>query len=561
MARRRILVLGGALAGPTAAARARETDEEARITILTREARVAYAAAGLPYHLSGEVRSLEALDRERAEFFRRVYRIDVWAGCEATAIDPFRRVLEVRRKGGVRRLPYDALIFALGARARAPEPALTGDNVNTLRTLDHVLRLEEELRRGRRRVAVIGAGLHGVAVVDGLVRGGAEVTLIERAPRILPQFGIQAARLAHEALERRCEVIPGATVVDATARRGRIRSLRLSTDRDVPVDFVVLTAGIAPATELLARVGAHLAPDGSAYVTERAETSLAGIYACGVCVSVPHLWSGLHLWSAQGAVADKTAQVAGANAAGGDARLAPVAGTMIRRVLDWTVARTGLTEREARAHVGADFQMTTVHAPSHDPYFPDAHPVLVQLFWDRASGRVLGAEVAGRSGVDKRIDVVAAALAGGLTVEDLARTDFAYAPPYGSQRDPVNVAATAAACERAGLVRFVTPEELHERLADTLVVDVRARADAREGGIPRARRLPLEELRGRFRTLDRRRAIATYCDTGRRGYLAARILVQKGFRDVVNLEGGFRSWRLSGLPVQASRRRKNGRKE
>ena len=403
------------------------------------------------------------------------------------------------------------------------------------------------LQQGHKRVAVVGAGLHGVAAVDGLVRAGARVTLIEREPEILSQFGTQTTRIAYDALAAGATVLTGVAVTGTRLRDGRVVALTLSSGAEVETDFVLMTAGIAPRTELLGRAGAHLAPDGTVYVTERAETSIPSVYACGLCVSVPQVLTGAHVWNAQGTVADKVAQVAGTNAAGGSARLLPVAGSMIRRVLDVVVARTGLTERQARAAVGANFQMTTVHAPSHDAYFPGSELMLVQLFWDRATGRVLGAEVAGRTGVDKRIDIVATAVEGGLTIEQLAAIDFAYAPPYGSQRDPINVVATAAAAERAGLGRFVTPEELARAGACVQRVDVRPRREYEARRIPLAQGIPLEALRDRLTELDPQRGIVVYCDTGRRGYLAARVLSQRGFANVANLEGGYRSWELSGL--------------
>lgn len=550
MKSRRILVVGGVLAGPTAAARAREIDEHAHITLITRESRVAYASTGITYHLSGEVGSLESLDRERAEFFESIYRIEVMIETEAVALDAVRRTLEVKRGGASQLLRYDALIYALGSRSGPLPASLRGANVNALRTLEDVAAVSAALKSGQVRVAVVGAGMHGVAAVDGLVRAGAKVTLIERDASILSQFGVQATRVAHQALAARATVMTGVAVTGARTSDDRVTALLLSNGTELETDFVLLTAGVVPRTELLARAGAHLAPDGTVYVTERAETSLVHVYACGGCVSVPQALTGAHVFNAQGAVADKVAQVAGANAAGGDAKLLPIAGSMIRRVLDVVVARTGLTEKQARAVTGANFQMTTVHAPSHDAYFPGSALVLVQLFWDRSTGRVLGAEVAGPSGVDKRIDIVATAIEAGLTIERLAAIDYAYAPPYGCQRDPVNVAATAAAAERAGLARFVTPEDLARGGDEVQRIDVRPQEEHDTRRIPRARSMPLSTLRSRLAELDRGKPVVLYCDTGRLGYLATRVLSQHGFEDVANLEGGFRSWQLSGLEIE-----------
>lgn len=553
MTERTIVVLGGSLAGPTAAARARETDEKARIIILTREPRVAYAAAGLPYHLSGEVKRLGDLDRERADFFRNAYRVDVRTGTNVLALDPARRRLQLVQAGKEEWLDYSALIFAAGARTRAFEPALAGSNVNAFRTPEDLTALKGALKK-KKRVAVIGGGLHGLAMVDGLVRAGAQVTLIERSESILPEFGPQATRVAHGALEKKVNVLTRTIVTGARTNKGRVTALELSDGALLETDFVLLATGSTPRTELLAQAGAHLAPDQTVYVNSRAETSLPGIYACGVCTSVPQLFSGTHVWSPQASVADKTAQVAGENAAGGAARLAPLAGSMIKRVLDVTVARTGLTEPQARARVGANYEMTTIHAPSHDPYFPGASDVLVQIFWDRSSGRLLGAEVAGRDGVDKRIDIAATALAGGLTVDELAAIDFAYAPPYGSQRDPMNVAATVAAAERAGRCVAITPERVLARQPELRLLDVRSLAEHRRGHIPGSVSAPLEDLRAQLKKLEPGDAVVTWCDSGRRGYLASRILRASGFADVANLEGGFNSWKLMGYPVSTGRK-------
>jgi len=552
MSQRTIVVLGGALAGPTAAARAREIDEHARILLIERGERVSYAVCGLAYHLSGEVGALDELDRERGAFFQSVYQIEVWTGTEATALDPAAKTLTVRRTGqsGVSSVAWDALVVALGAASRAPDvPGLEGTNVRMLRTLDDLAAVAGALRAGGRRVTVLGGGPLGIEAADGLVRGGAEVTLVEKEASLLPRFGRQASAAARRALERAgARVHTGVTVAGVETDGGRVTTLALSAGGTLKTDFVVVAVGLAPRTELLARAGARVAADGTLLVDERARTSLDGVWACGVCVSTPQALTGAPAWWPQGAIADKTAQVAGANAAGGEARLAPALGSMLLRAGDTTVGRTGLSAAEADAALGrADVGVTTVHASTHDGYFPGARTLLVQAVWQRASGRLLGVEVAGVAGVDKRIDAAAGAVAGGLTVEHLAGLDFGYAPPYSSARDPLNVVATVAAAERAGLAWPITPKLLNERGAGVQLVDVRA-AGERGGTIAGALAIPLEELRARGGELDRTRPVVAFDATGRRAYLAARILRQAGFGDVQHLAGGLASWELLGLP-------------
>lgn len=551
MAERTIVVLGGALSGPTAAARARETDELARIVLVERNTRVSYATCGLAYHLSGEVRSAAELDPERKELFESAYRLEVWLESEATGLDPFTRTLTIARGEKTEALGYDALVFALGADSPTPRvPGLAGKNVRAFRNLDDLAALKAALARGKKRVAVLGGGPMGLEAADGLCRAGAQVTVIERGAHLLPQFGMQAAAAAKAALTRNAELMLEAEVVSAVGRKDKVERLVLADGRNVEVDAVVIAAGLRPRTSLLGRAGALLAADGTALVNDRAETSLPGVYACGVCVSVPSVVTGRPVWTAQGALADKTAQVAGANAAGAELCLGPATGAMVLRVGDAVLGRAGLTLSEARAHLGPDLEVTTVHASSHDAWFPGAEPLLVELLWDERSRRVVGLECVGRSGVDKRVDVGASAIAGCLTLDDLAGLDLAYAPPFSSARDPLNVAATVAAAHARGWIRSIGPEQLHQALGKYALLDVRSAKAFKAGTVPGARSLPLAALREAAGKLDKKAPLVVLSERGREGYLAARLLQQRGLPEVYNLGGGLRSWKLLGFPVE-----------
>ena len=452
MASRTIVVLGGALSGPTSAARAREIDGNARIILLEQGAAVSYAVGGLAYHVSGEVRSPRALDRDYASAFQRVHRIDIRTGARVGRIDAARHAVSLDGKT----LSYDRLIYAAGAESIVPDlPGLTGaTNVFRFRTPADLKGIAALLKRGARRVVILGGGYFGIEAADGLLRRRCRVTVIERQPRILARHTAAAARMAAAALEAAgATFVTNASVTSVTRRGARITSLVLADGRRIPADMLIVAAGLRPRTDLLRDAGARLLADGTVPVDDRAATSLPDVFACGVCVSVPRAPSGLPLWFAQAAMADKTAQVAGACAAGGDARIGPVLGTAILRAGKLTIARTGVTGTEA----GADAATVTVQAPSHDAFFPGSEPVAIELTYSRTTGQVLGAEASGPSGVDKRIDVLATAIAGRLTVDQLAALDLAYAPPYSAVRDPVNVAGTAAAAARAGLPLPWTP--------------------------------------------------------------------------------------------------------
>jgi NADPH-dependent 2,4-dienoyl-CoA reductase/sulfur reductase-like enzyme len=523
---RTIVVVGGALAGPTAAARAREIDDHAKIVLVERNVRVSYAVGALAYHLSGEVSQIDALDREDRGFFEAFYRVEVRKETEAVAIDPKARTVTLRHAGTDAAMSYDALIYAPGAETIRPA-GIAGDNVRPLRTVGDLEAISAALHGGARKFLIIGGGSFGLEAADGLIRGGADVTLIERGDSLLPRFGTHVSAAIKNALKGRVRL--GVTAVSADSSNGRVTRVTLSDGSTIDTDWVVLATGVKPRTSLLEAAGAKLHDDGSAVIDDRTRTSADGIFACGSCVSVESAITGKPVWWPQAAIADKTAQVAGANAAGQDERLFAFTGSMLVRVLDLSVGRTGLSFDEARSSF-KDVGRTLVHARSNDPFFPGAVPIALELVWDRSDGRVLGVEASGGAGVDKRIDAAATAIASRVTIEQLARLDLGYSPPYATARDPLNVAATAAASERAGLGRTTSA-------LSGVVLDVRTDGTPLPGSI----RIPITELRDRLGELDKNASIVVCSGSGRHGWLAVRILTQHGFKDVQNLAGGITS--------------------
>ena len=554
MRQRTIVVLGGAVAGLAAAARAREQDENARILLVEKGRRVGHASCGLAYHASGEVEDLADLDRERTVLFESIHGIEVATEAEAVEIAPAVRRVELRHSDDrIEEIEYDALVYALGASSSSSlVPGLEGDNVCQFRTQADLDLLVAARERGATRVAILGGGPLGVEAADGLLRAGLEVTLLERSGKLLPRFGPEASTMAREALL----AMPGASVLlGVTADRaeqadGRVRSLILSNGREIETDLVIEAVGLKPHTDLLARAGARLADDDTLVIDSRAQTSLPGVFACGMCVSVTQFVNEAPVWWPQASIADKLAQVAGANAAGGDAHLVPAVGAKVIRAGEVSIGRAGLTHDEARALLPqANLHETVVHAPAREPFFPGSTPLTVSLLWDRQDGRLLGVEVGGASGVDKRVDVSACALAGGMTIDALAGLDLAYAPPYSAARDPLNVAGSVAVAEFSGLAVGVLPESAHARRQRYLMLDVRAGGSAGGQTIEGSLHLPLEILRERLSEIDPTAQVIAWDDDGRRGYLGARILRQRGWSDAAFLAGGLVSWRLRGLPV------------
>jgi NADPH-dependent 2,4-dienoyl-CoA reductase/sulfur reductase-like enzyme/rhodanese-related sulfurtransferase len=559
---RRIVVVGGTLSGPTAAARARETDESAHITIVQRGAHLSFAFGGLAHHLSGEVASLAPLDRQGADFFRDVYGIESLLHTEATALDLQRRVLTVTSSASpagatttTRELPFDALVFALGAQSL--QGPVTGDNVWRVRDLAAVERVRAlATAKPGVRAVVVGGGSFGLEAVDGLVRAGAQVTLVEQSLQPLPRFSTctTAPLLAH-LRARGVDVRLGQPVVRGEGTGGRIDHVVLHDGSRVACDLVVVCAGVRPRTALLQQAGVALQADGSVAVDRFARVGgRDDLYACGASVAVDNCVTGTPVWWAQAAIADKVAQVAGENAAGGRAQTSPFSGAMLVRALDVTLGRAGLSVDEAEAAFGAgDVDRSLVVGHSHEPWFPGAAPLSLLVVSRRSDGRVVGVEAVGARDVDKRIDVAACALAGGLTVDQLASLDLGYAGAFNATRDVLNTAARLASLERHQRGASITPAELRGRLGAGGLQIVDVGDDGIDGGaaglddstpLAGAVLIPLERLRHEVDRLDARRPTVVVSSAGRRGFLAMRLLHQRGFVDVHNLAGGRRAWAL-----------------
>jgi len=543
MSRRRIVILGGTQAGPTAAARARELNEHALITIVQRGAHMSFGFTGLHHYLCGEISNLAELDREDAQFFERHYCIDTRLQTEATAIDLSGRTLTVcRSDGAIEQLGWDALIFALGAQS-VELPGVVGKNVYRLRTLEDVQGISAACSAGARTAVVVGAGSFGLEAFDGLTRAGLAVTLIEKKSAPLSRCGPQVTNELRAVLAAKGQVLLGRSVIGAEACRCDdgtvlVTAVCLEDGRRVEADLIVICAGVRPRTDLLATAGVPLLDNGSVAVDEYAQVQgWESVYACGASVSVPDAISGQHRWWAQAAIADKLAQVAGENAAGGSARCGPFTGAMAIRVGDVAVGRVGLSLIEAQAAFGADDVDTSlVPGRSHDPWFPASMPLLLELISQRSTGRVLGAEACGGD-IDKRLDVLATAIVGQITVEQLVSLDLCAAGAFGGVRDVVNTAGLLASVERSGGGRSITPAELHSR-SDWQIVDVR-NEPSDDPAITSAICIPFTELRTRLTELEPTRPTVVYCESGRLGWLAMRLLRQSGFNDVSNLAGGL----------------------
>ncbi len=563
---RTIVVIGGALGGPVAAARARGYDEDARILLLERHTHVSWVQADLRYHLEGRVHRLRELDQERATFFDRRHRIEVRTGCEAIGIDVDARRVLVRSadpsaSGGTDRIPFDAVIFSGGASVIWPDidglreraPGLTG-----FRNWDDLTRIREALAGGAKKAVVLGCGHNGLDAAEGLLAAGLEVEMLDRANRILPTLSLPASHAVASVLRRRgVKLRLGDAVTSVETLPGGRRALTLSSGQTVEADLVVVCTGMRPRTQLLAEAGASLNPDGSVRVDAHMQTTLPRVFACGTAVCIPHAVTRAAVWNPNAAISTRTAQVAGRSAAlegrGGELEsLSPVAGTEVMEVGDMRFARTGLSDGEARSAYGSErVLVNTVHTWSSEAWIgePGAHrEISVRLVVDKERNLIVGGEVWGTDGVPRRTDILAAAVVEGWSPSRLSTLDVAYTPAIGPALDPVNAAGSIAQQALADEAWLIDAESLALKLArgEAITLVNVGKADRGDHDLwPKGTlQIPLEDLRDRVRELPKDRPVIVLSHTGRRGHLAARILKQRGYASVHNLDGGGISWRL-----------------
>ncbi|HUJ45080.1 MAG TPA: FAD-dependent oxidoreductase [Opitutaceae bacterium] len=537
----RFVIIGGVAAGASAAARARRLSESAQITLLERGPDVSFANCGLPYFIGGEIKQRDALAVQTPQTLKALLNLDVRTGTEAVAIDRAGKRVHVRllANGTEEWLPYDKLLLAPGAVPVRPAlPGIDDARIFTLRALQDMDRIRAAAAVAQ-RVAVIGAGFIGLEMVEQFVRLGKQVTLVELLDQVLPPLDRPVTRLLEDELRRHgVELVLGDGIAgfDGTETLG----CRLQSGRRVEADLAVLAIGVRPDAMLAREAGLTLGPRGHIRVNGFMQTSDPDIYAAGDAVESEDFVTGEPAAVALGGpanregrlVADHIFRRVGAKPFPG------LLGTAIVRVFEVAAGITGWSEKRLRA-AGRPFRAITVNDNHHTGYFPGAKPLLLKLLWDPASGRVLGAQVAGLAGVDKRLDVLATAIAGSLTIDDLAQIELAYAPQFGAAKDIVNLAGFAAVNARDGLA--VPIDALPDDPA-VQVLDVRPPPLVQAHPIPRPGviNIPLAALRGRLGELDRHRPVVTVCALGKTSYFAARILAQNRFQ-VSYLTGGIRA--------------------
>ncbi len=559
---KRLVIVGGVAAGASAAAKARRMSEEIEIVLIEAGPYISFANCGLPYYVGGEIGQREKLFVTDADGFGRRFRVDVRTGCRAVEVDPERRLVKLEaRSANPRELAYDRLILATGTvPVRPPIPGLDSRSVFTVRTVpdvDAIRARVKSLDRGQDgpgtpgRALVMGGGYIGLEAAEQLLHLGFEVALVERAPQIMLSMDPEMAyplQVELEAAGVRMIVGDGVAEVIET-EDGPVA--RTEQGRELPFDLGIMALGVRPAVELARQMGLRLGVTGAIEVDAAQRTSDPRVFAAGDNCEAHHRVLGRPVNIPLAGPANKMGRIAGANAALDLTGAAPddprrmrfqgVLGTAVVRVLKRYAATTGLTEKLAR-DCGIAAQVVYMAGGSHAGYYPNSEPLLLKVLSDPESGRLLGAQAVGGEGVDKRVDVLATAVSAGLRIEDLEQLDLCYAPPVGAARDVAIMLGFAGENARRGLMPSMTPGELFEELAGPnppAVVDVRTHPEFTLGHVAGALNIPVDDLRDRLQEVPVDRPLVLYCRSGYRSYVAQRILLNRGWTEVRNVQGGY----------------------
>jgi NADPH-dependent 2,4-dienoyl-CoA reductase/sulfur reductase-like enzyme/rhodanese-related sulfurtransferase len=533
---RKVVIVGGVAGGMSAATRLRRLDERADITVLERSGHVSFANCGLPYHVGGVIPRRADLLLQTPGSLRERFGLDVRVHQEAVRIDRERRVVTARdvRTGHETEHPYDALVLSPGARpGRPPIPGI--DRALTLRDIEDTDALVAATG-GATTAVVIGGGFIGIELTENLVHRGLRVTLVEATPQVLAPLDPEMVTEVQDELRQHGVDLRLGAAVSAIGSD----SVTLADGAVVPADLVVAAIGVRPETSLATSAGLEIGPAGGIAVDAELRTSDPRIWAVGDAVEKRDSLSHEPVLVPLANTANLQGRMVADLIAGRSPRLRDVSGTAILGVFGLQAAVTGWNEKRLRA-AGRPHRVIHVHPGSHAGYYPGSESMALKLLVDPGTDRILGAQGVGRDGVDKRIDVIATAMAGGLTAGDLADLELAYAPQFGSAKDPVNMLGYVAENLADGLVRTVQWHELEQRLHDgATLVDVRTPAEHAAESIPGSLSIELDELRDRLGEIPVGPVIV-HCAVGLRAHTAARLLAQRGY-DVANLDGGMRTW-------------------
>ncbi|MBR0599731.1 FAD-dependent oxidoreductase [Sinanaerobacter chloroacetimidivorans] len=540
----RIVIIGAVAAGTSAAAKARRNSEDSEIVIYEKDNFISYSGCGMPYYIGGEVESAGELTPRDPAFFKSKYNVDIHTLHEVVSIHPDEKKVSVRNLSTDEMFTdyYDRLVLATGARAVIPPIKGTDfEHVFTLRNINDMNQIKNFIDSHRpQSAAIVGTGFIGLEVCENLQKLGINVTMIEKLPQVTPGLDSDMAVYVEEHLKSKSvSVVTGSSVEEITEK-----AVILSDNTEVAADVVLLSTGVRPNSELAKSAGIELGVTGAIKVNSKMETSQKDIYACGDCIEQFHVVTGKPVYRPLGSTANKTGRIAGDSITGGRLEFRGVLGTGIFKIFDLTVAQTGLSEREATEQ---GYEVVVCHNIKPDkPEYMGGKEMVIKGIADKNSGRLLGVQIIGYAGVDKRIDVFATAITYKAQVEDLFHLDLAYAPPFSTTKDPVMYTGMILDNAIQGGRPLITAKELDALMESGEkynLIDARVAAQYDKGHIDNAQSIPHSKLRDAANEFDQDTIAVTYCNKGVTGNAAQNILLGKGYKKVFNLSGGHKQYK------------------
>ncbi|MDA8403637.1 MAG: FAD-dependent oxidoreductase [Desulfobacteraceae bacterium] len=541
----KLLIIGGVAGGATAAARARRLNEDAEIILFERGEFISFANCGLPYYIGEIIKKRESLLVTTVEAFKKRYNIDIRVFTEVTVIDRKRKRLVARnlQTNETYEESYDKIILSPGAEPfKPPIEGIDADNIFNLRNIPDSDRIKAFVdTRKPESAVVVGGGFIGLEMAENLVMRGIKTTIIEKLDQVMPSLDVEmACFLSAHLKEKGVVCVLGEGIKSFSRENGRLCA-HTDKGRTFDCDLAILSIGVKPENRLARDAGLSISPKGGIRVGATMQTSDPDIYAVGDAVEVTDYSTGFAAMTALAGPANKQGRIAADNVMGRSSIFRGTLGTSVVKIFELTVAATGANERYLKNN-NIPFLVSYTHSGSHASYYPGAEMIAIKLLFSPSSGKILGAQMIGKQGVDKRIDVIATAIHGSMTVYDLEELELAYAPPYSSAKDPVNIAGFVAANILKGDVRNINWNELLDLDSDAdVLIDLRNADELKQAGaIANALHIPLPELRDRLTELDPDKNYILFCAIGLRGYVGYRILSQRGF-NARNLAGGYKT--------------------
>ncbi len=540
----KVIIIGGVAGGATAAARIRRLDERAEIVVFERSGFISYANCGLPYYIGGTIEDENDLTLQTPESFWKRFRVKMNVHHEVTAIDPDSKTVTVKNleNGEVFTESYDKLVLSPGAKPIKPNfDGADSNKIFTLRTVEDTLKIKKYANAHHPKLAaVVGGGFIGIEVAENLRDLGIDVTLVEASEQLMAPFDRDMASFIHAEIRKNGINLMLDTMVEGFADNDCSIDVKFKNAQTLHTDMVVMAIGVAPETTLAKNAGLQLGIKGSIVVNDRMETSVPDIYAVGDAVQIKNFVTGEDALISLAGPANKQGRIAADNICGGDSHYTGGQGSSVIKIFDMTAAATGINEKTAKS-LGIIVDKVILSPMSHAGYYPGGKIMTMKVLFEKENYRLLGAQIVGFEGVDKRIDVLATAIRAGMKAYDLTELDLAYAPPYSSAKDPVNMAGYIIENIKNGIVKqwHFEDDKTLPRDGSVTLLDTRTPKEYSMGHAKDFINIPVDELRERIGELDKSKPVYVICQSGLRSYIASRILMGNGF-DVYNFAGGFR---------------------